>query len=493
MKPRLARPIALLLAAACAGPAVAQSATAAAVAEHRARELQRIAGIPGMAVAVGVRDAVVWAFTLGLANVETPAPVTGETKFRAASVSKVITAAALARLAAAGTIDLDAPVAAWFPALPAPLRDVTPRQLAAHLAGVRHYERKDFGPEAPGMRHFDSLEEALVVFRDDPLVVDPGSEYRYSTYGYTLLGAVMEKASGQPFLALVEREVFAPLGMRHSAGDVAQAVVPGRTGFYQQVDGGRLAHPRPEDSSFRWPGGGLLTTPEDLVRFGLAHLRPGYLPAPLLAELFTPQALPDGESTGVGLGWRIGGDAAGRTIRHHSGSMSGARSSLVLYPEAGVAAALMTNLTGGPPSVESTLQWLADPFLPPTAAPGEPPLGAFAYTGRMLGRDLDVPMTGWIHVLPGPDLVTGQLALPPAAVERWLAQHYPRTEALPIAGWERAGDQEGFVLVAPSGLAFAPVERTADGFRLTADLAGVRYELEARHDAHRAGSRGSGR
>jgi CubicO group peptidase (beta-lactamase class C family) len=477
----LARPLALLLAAACSVPAVAQppAAPPADAAVDSAAAHQR-AGIPGMAVAVGVGDAVLWGSTLGLADVETPAPVTATTRFRAASVSKVITAAALARLAAAGTVDLDAPVATWLPELPAPLRAVTPRQLAAHLAGVRHYERHDFGPDGPGTRHFDSLEEALVVFRDDPLVAEPGSAYHYSTYGYTLLGAVMEKASGLPFLALVEREVFAPLGMRHSTADVPQEVVPGRTGFYQQVDGGRLAHPRPEDPSFKSPGGGLLTTPEDLVRFGLAHLRPGYLPAPRLTELFTPSVLPDGQATGVGLGWRIGNDGAGRAIRHHSGSMSGARSSLVLYPEAGLAAALMTNLTGGPPRVESTLQWIADPFLPPAAPPGEPPLGAFAYTGRMLGRDVDVPVAGFLNVLPGPDLVTGQLALPPAAVERWVAQDYPRTEALSIAGWEREGDHVGFVLVAPSGLAFAPVELTANGFRLTADLAGVRYELEAR-------------
>jgi len=474
--------IALARPAAGEGAAEAEDALAPARSAARARavSLLRTAEIPGLAVAVGRDGRVVWSEGLGFADLEARAPVTTETRFRAASVSKVLTVAALARLVDAGVLDLDAPIARWLPELPEATGRVTLRQLAGHLGGIRHYERKDFGPDGIDRRSFASLEEALAIFVDDPLVAEPGTEYRYSTFGYTLLGAVMERAAGEPFLAILEEQVLGPLGMRDSGGDLAGRVVAGRSGLYHQVAGGEAARAAPEDPSYKWPGGGLLTSAEDLVRFGLAHLRPGYLSEASLAQLFVPQTAAGGESTGVGIGWRIGRDWRGRRIYHHSGSMSGARSSIVVYPDTGWVAAITSNMSGAPPLVESTLQMLVEPFLaagesgPPTPRPG-----TYAWRGTAATREETIAVDGWLSLLDHRGSVRGAMSLPAPLFERLLADSYPPTPTLPVLGWAGSEASGGLVVATPLGIVFAPVGRTPQGLALSMEVGSVTLDLHA--------------
>lgn len=449
-------------------------------ARARVEALRRTAEIPGLAVAVGRDGRTIWSEGFGLADLETRAPVTTDTRFRAASVSKVLTVAALARLVDDGELDLDAPVARWLPELPAAVGRITLRQLAGHLGGIRHYERKDFGPDGIDRRSFESLADALEIFVDDPLIAEPGTEYRYSTFGYTLLGAVMERVTGKDFLTIMEDRVFGPLGMTDSGGDVVERVVPHRAALYQQVDRGEAARPSPDDPSYKWPGGGLLTSAEDLVRFGLAHLRPGYLSEATLAQIFVPQSDGAGVGTGVGVGWRIGRDWRGRPIYHHSGSMSGARSSIVLYPEEGLVAAIVTNMSGAPPLVESTLQLVAEPFLAAAESGPEPPgASAYAWRGRATTQGETLDVDGWLSLIEDRRSLRGAMSVPPPVVERLLAQSYPLTLTLPVLGWQHAGGGGGLVVVTPLGIVFAPVERTPDGLHLSMDVGPVAFELDA--------------
>ena len=191
----------------------APAADRAALVDRLADELLEIARLPGLSISILQDGEVVFARGYGLADVDTKTPVDTSTKFRAASVSKMITVTALARLYQAGKVDLDAPVQRYVPSWTGDT-GITARLLAGHLAGIGHYQPQDrFDPT----HHYASVTEALGTFMGSPRVGPPGAQYAYSTHGYTLLSAVIEAGAGTSFLASLGTEVFEPLGMTHTS------------------------------------------------------------------------------------------------------------------------------------------------------------------------------------------------------------------------------------------------------------------------------------
>ncbi|MDC0713018.1 serine hydrolase [Stigmatella sp. ncwal1] len=338
--------VAGLLLAACAW-ACAHSPPPAAPSEisraHAlAEELVQAKQLPGFSIAVARDGKLVWSEGFGFADVEQQVPVTPLTRFRVGSVSKVLTAAAVARLVEDGALDLDAPVQRYVPGFPAKPWPFTTRQLAGHIAGIRHYQEKDFGL-LKAQPHYDTVNAGLVLFQEDPLLFEPGTDYRYSSYGWNLISAVVEGASRQEFLHYMQASIFEPLGLQGTVADQAEQLIPHRTRFYARDASGALRHAPYVDNSYKWAGGGFLSTAEDLVRFGSAHLQPGFLRQASLDVLFKTQQLNSGKETGVGIGWRMGVDAKGRRILHHGGTIEGGRAMLMLFPESRVVVALLAN------------------------------------------------------------------------------------------------------------------------------------------------------
>jgi len=190
--------------------------------------------------------------------------------------------------------------------------------------------------------------EGLDIFDDDPLLFEPGTAYSYSTYGWNLISAVIEGATGRSYLELMEKRVFEPLGMRHTEADRNRFIIGDRVRPYVRNEAGLLENAPYVDNSYKWAGGGFLSTAEDLVRFGMAHLKPGYLQAETLQMLFTSQKTADGKETGYGIGWRVGTDDQGRRVVGHGGGSVGGTTRLSLYPEQGLVIAIITNLSDGP-------------------------------------------------------------------------------------------------------------------------------------------------
>ena len=325
-----------------------KEAEAIAKAREIAADLVTKQGIPGLSVAVARRGTVIWSEGFGLADVESGVPVTPLTRFRAGSVSKVLTAAGVARLVEEGKLDLDAPIQRYVPGFPKKQWPITTRQLAAHTAGIRHYGDVE-AVRLKGAPHFASIREGLTLFQDDPLLSEPGTNYSYSSYGWTAVSAVIEGASGQEFLSFMSATVFEPLGLRSIVPDHVDAIVPGRTRFYAREAPGRPLENAPHvDLSYVWAAGGYLATAEDLVRFGSAHLQPGFFKQSTLDLLFKEQSLiPPGKQTAVGIGWRIGKDREGRRILHHAGASVGGRAVLLMFPDSGVVVALLSNTLAG--------------------------------------------------------------------------------------------------------------------------------------------------
>jgi CubicO group peptidase (beta-lactamase class C family) len=264
--------------------------------------------------------------------------VTPLTRFRIGSVSKSLTAAAIGLLVEEGRLDLDAPVQRYVPRFPEKRHPITTRQVAGHLAGIRHYR----GDEFLSMRRYATVEDGLVVFRDDSLEFPPGTRYRYSSYGWNLVSAVVEGASGQPFLDFMRARVLRPLGLRQTVPDHIDSIIPFRARWYTGARDSLRNAPY-VDPSYKWAGGGYLSTTEDLAAFGHAMLTGALLRPETFALLTTSQRTADGRETGYGIGWATGRDAAGRRRAMHSGGSTGGTAFLILYPDHGVVLAILAN------------------------------------------------------------------------------------------------------------------------------------------------------
>ncbi|MGE3384882.1 MAG: serine hydrolase domain-containing protein [Pyrinomonadaceae bacterium] len=305
--------------------------------------------IPGLSIAVAVEGKIVWSEGFGFADLENSLKVTPKTRFRIASVSKPITAAAMARLYYQGRLDLDQPIQKYVPSFPVNGVDITARQLVGHLSGVRHL-RRDPDPEKDEFfvrrTYCRNVTEAVRRFQADPLDFAPGTKFGYSSKGFVLLSAMLETVAGQEFPELLQKEVFGPLKMASTGPDDNRQIIPNRSRFYSLDANKEVTHAPYIDQSCDWAGGGLLSTSEDLVRFGSAHIDSGYLKKETLSEMFTSQRTPDGKETGTGWAWRIKSDRDRRLYYFHPGENVGGRSYLWVYPKEKVVVAMIHNITG---------------------------------------------------------------------------------------------------------------------------------------------------
>ena len=242
----------------------------------------------GLALAVAVDGKIVYSEGFGFADLEERAPIWPTSKFRIGSISKPLTAVGLMELVQSGKVDLDAPIQKYVPSFPEKGAVITVRMVAGHLGGIRHYQ----GDEFVIQKHYDNVTEGLAIFKDDPLVSPPGTKFNYSSYGFNLLSAAIETASGQDFLSYMQANVFAPIGLVHTTPDLNAQIVEQRSRFYELPKNGPVENAPYVDNSYKWAGGGFLSTAEDLVRFGSALLQPGILNAQSLKTMFTSQKKP---------------------------------------------------------------------------------------------------------------------------------------------------------------------------------------------------------
>ena len=298
---------------------------------------------PGMSIAVAVDGKLVWAEGFGLADLEQCVPTTPKTKFRIGSTSKPLTSAGAALLYDQKRLDLDAPIQRYVPSFPDKGNPITTRQLLGQLGGIRDYNAQESRKLDRDVYH--SVAESLKRFKDDPLAAPPGTKWLYSTYGYVLASAAIEGASGQEFLSFMHDKVFLPLGMQDTLADESDKIILNRARWYTVVADGSYRNTPYEDLSYKWGGGGFLSTAEDLVRFGSALVKPGFLKQNTLAMIFSRQETTAGKTTKYGLGWFIHDVGADGTERQfeHSGGVAGSSSWLVIYPDRGVVIAWLQN------------------------------------------------------------------------------------------------------------------------------------------------------
>jgi CubicO group peptidase (beta-lactamase class C family) len=304
--------------------------------------------LPGLSAAVGAGGEIVWAEGFGYADLEKKTGVTPDTRFRIAEVSIPLTSAAAGLLVEKRLLNLEADIQRYVPEFPAKPWPVTVRELMSHQAGMR----TDAGDEEPLMERCERTADGVRRFADSSLRFEPGTQARSSTYGWILVSAAIEAAAGQPFFTFMRAQIFEPLRMTSTRPEAWQEAIPNRAIFYFPRFGGDPRYgpelTREGDQSCFAGAGAFLSTPSDLVRFGMA-IGGGTLLRPETVEtLQTPQRLTTGEDTGYGLGWKIetvtlAGSPARMAGHGTRPDFIGGTASLLTFPDRGLVVAVTSN------------------------------------------------------------------------------------------------------------------------------------------------------
>jgi serine beta-lactamase-like protein LACTB, mitochondrial len=302
--------------------------------------------LPGISIAVVENGEFEWSKGFGRADLENFVPASSQTLYRLASISKPITATAAMLLYERGKLDLDAPVQKYCPAFPEKDWSITTRQLLGHLGGIRHYRSHSiYDPEIISTKHFDDpISAGLNFFKDDPLVAKPGAKFSYSTHGYTLVGCVIEGASGEKYVDFVRENVFQPAGMTHTRVDDRLAIVPDRSCFYSKDKSEIVVNAEPIDVSFKIPADGWLSSAEDMATFEVAMLNDRVVSGATRKLMWTRQKTADRKETPYGLGWEV--DPGPPPTISHGGGEWGTSTFIIMAPEQRAGVVVLVNLNG---------------------------------------------------------------------------------------------------------------------------------------------------
>jgi serine beta-lactamase-like protein LACTB len=247
-----------------------------------------------------------------------------------------------------GKLDLDAPVQKYCPAFPQKPWPISTRQVLGHIGGIRHYKsgENQADLEAGNTKHFDDpIQAGLNFFKDDPLVAQPGTAFHYSTQGYTLVGCVIEGASGAKYVDFMHQNVLSPAQMEQTQADNRFAIIPYRTRFYQKKDSGAVLNADFLDSSYKIPGGGWLSSAEDMARFEVAILNDKLIRRATRDLMWTPLKPSDGSPNTYALGW-----GWGKHNDHevpgvgHNGGQQGTSTAFVIAPDQRAGVVVLTNM-----------------------------------------------------------------------------------------------------------------------------------------------------
>ncbi len=274
----------------------------------------------------------------GMAVLEDGIEATPQTNYRLASVSKQFTAAAVLLLAQDGKLGLDDPLRRWLPSLPKACDAITLRQVLSHQSGLIDYEDvmpANFDADAHQMHDRDVL---AVLEGQDRTYFAPGSGYRYSNSGYSLLALVVAKASGRGFAEFLRERIFAPLGMRDTVAYERGVSNVAHRAYGYSYERGRWQRTDQSPTSATLGDGGIYSSIDDLAKWDAALYDARLLSDASRALAFAAHTPTDAPDVGYGYGWRITGETL-----WHSGESMGFRNVIVRWPQRRLTVVVLSN------------------------------------------------------------------------------------------------------------------------------------------------------
>ena len=293
--------------------------------------------IPGAAIAVVKNGKVIKLEGYGLGSVEFNAPVTKETVFEIGSVSKQITAAAVMLLVEDGKINLDDKISKYLPNTPETWKDVSVRNLLTHTSGVKSYT--SLGGFELSKRY--KVNDFIKELSPQPLDFEPGSAYKYSNSGYSLLGYIIESASGKNYWDFLQTRIFNPLKMNLTANRDPQFIIKNRATGYEWENGKFVG--RDYELTDLFSAGAIVSTISDMAKWDIALRDETLLKNESKAQIWKPFTLNDGKENPYGFGWNVG-EFRGQKLLSHGGQTAGFAANISRYTDADLDVIVLTNL-----------------------------------------------------------------------------------------------------------------------------------------------------
>ena len=300
---------------------------------------------PGLTIGF-IKDGFTWVKGYGFADLENKTPAKAESAYRLASVSKSMTALAIMQLVDKKKIDLDAEVQTYVSYFPRKQWPVTVRQVLGHIGGISHYKNPQ---NELHIKEYKNTREAIAIFQDFDLVAEPGTRYNYSSYGYNLLAAIVEAASGMSFGDYMKQNVWGPAGMADTRLDDPEDVIPNRVRGYRLLNG-EVKNSEFVDISSRFGGGGLRSTVPDLLKYATNFMEGKLLSSEGMITSTTSMSTRDGRLTNYAMGWDTT-PYGGRYMIAHSGGQQETSTLLYILPTRKLALAAALNFESGDPAV----------------------------------------------------------------------------------------------------------------------------------------------
>lgn len=296
-------------------------------------------GEPGAAVIVVQDERVIFRRGYGTANLEQDVPIRPEMVFRIGSITKQFTAVAILMLAEENKLALDDCITQYLPNYPVPGDTITIEQLLTHTSGIpNHTDMPDFWSTS---RNDATVDELIESFKNEPLEFTPGDQWKYSNSGYVLLGAILEKVSGQTYADVIEAWIFEPLGMANSSYGGHREIIPGRVAGYHHTENSS-ENAEYFSMSLSYAAGGLLSSVDDLAKWDSALYGEQLISQENLQRAFSPFRLNDGALCHYGYGWEINDFKNRKTLRH-SGAIPGFTTYAMSIPDERLFIAILAN------------------------------------------------------------------------------------------------------------------------------------------------------
>jgi len=332
---------AVLASALIAPPVSAQSAGDDALAKKIDAVMTEVyhPGGPGAAIIIRKDGKTIFRKGYALADLELGVSVEPDMVFRLGSITKQFTAVSILMLAEQGKLGLQDEITKFLPDYPTQGRRITVEHLLTHTSGIQSYT--DMTEWLPLWRKDFTVQELIDFFKNKPMQFEPGERWAYNNSGYILLGAIIEKVSGQTYEEFVDTHIFKPLGMTHSFYGSAERVIPRRIPGYQTGKDGFINAPFLSMTQ-PYAAGSLLSNVDDLAVWSDAVFSGKLVGKDWLARAFTPYKLKNGESTGYGCGWFIA-DYQGHPTVEHGGGINGFMTYEMTLPEDRIFLAILTN------------------------------------------------------------------------------------------------------------------------------------------------------
>jgi len=267
------------------------------------------------------------------------------------SIAKPMTALAVMQLVEQGLLDLDTPIQTYIPDYPKhSTTQITARHLLSHTSGIGAYKN---GKESNTTKNYPALYDALSLFKDRTLLFEPGTQYSYTTYGYTVLGVIIERVSGLTFEAYMQKNIWDKAGMTQTGVDKFGVKVENQSELYSRNNGRGKAKKATENNlSNRVPAGGFYTTAGDMLKFGNAVLNHVFVKESTLDLMRQHHSL-EKENNSYGFGWFLYAKKPNvGAIIGHPGGQTGNTSFLFIVPSKKAVSIILANTSRARSSVD---------------------------------------------------------------------------------------------------------------------------------------------